>query len=43
MAMRIQFQNDMIGKRNQYKTVYKIGAQNSGGKGVGRGENVVVF
>ncbi len=30
MAMRIEFQNDMIGKRNQYKTVYKIGAQKNG-------------
>jgi hypothetical protein len=30
MAMRIEFQNDMIGKRNQFKTVYKIGAQKNG-------------
>ncbi len=30
MAMRIQFQNDMIGKRNQFKSKYKIGLQASG-------------
>jgi xanthine dehydrogenase molybdopterin-binding subunit B len=30
MRMRIEFQNDMVGKRNQFKLDYKVGFQKSG-------------